>query len=135
MHIPVLVCGIICGYKYGAISGFLVPFLSHLMTSMPPAPLFVAMMFEVAAYGLIIGLLYKRYNIFVSLIAAMLCGRLASAAANIVIFSVQGNEFGITAFLTGAFITALPGIIIQLVFIPSLVIFLEKTGYLKKRTD
>lgn len=121
MHIPVLLCGVILGKRYGLIVGILLPFINSMLLGMPPMfPTGVAMAFELATYGLITGLLYKdkKCNIFISLIGAMVVGRIVSGIINYILLTVGGNGFVFTAFLTATFVKAIPGIIIQLILIP-----------------
>jgi thiamine transporter ThiT len=137
MHIPVLLCGFIFGWQYGAICGFIVPLLSALLTGMPPVfPVATAMMFELCAYGLLAGLFYKKFkwNVILALVAALLGGRVVSGLANALFMGIAGKTYGFSAFITGAFVTALPGIIIQIIAIPLIIVAIEKAGsrYLKK---
>ena len=82
MHIPVLICGFVCGWQYGMAVGFIAPLLRYLLFHMPPIyPIGAAMAFELAAYGLLCGLLYKAFpkkNIYIypALIISMLGGRI-----------------------------------------------------------
>ena len=62
MHIPVLLCGLICGWPYGLACGVLAPILSHLITGMPPAAILPGMLFELAVYGLVSGLMMKEQS-------------------------------------------------------------------------
>ncbi len=56
MHIPVLLCGLICGWKYGILVGFILPLLRHTIFGMPILfPTGIAMAFELATYGFVIG--------------------------------------------------------------------------------
>ncbi len=129
MHIPVLLCGLLCGVPWGAACGLIVPFLSSAITGMPPLfPVAVSMSLELCAYGAMTGLFYRsfKWNLYVSLLAAMLVGRVVSGIANAVLFGITGAPYGFEAFLTASFVTALPGIAIQIVFIPVLVIAIEK---------
>lgn len=129
MHIPVLVCGFLCGWRFGAVSGIVTPMLASLLTGMPPLfPNAVSMMFELAAYGLLTGLLYKLTNrkIFLTLIGAMLGGRIVLGLVNALLFSIADNVYGLAIFISGAFITALPGIIIQLILVPIIIRSLER---------
>ena len=132
MHIPVLLCGFFCGPWYGLIVGFIAPLLRFLLFGMPPlVPIGIAMCFELAAYGFVAGFLYKhlpkrKQYIYVSLISAMLAGRLIWGVIRVIIYGIGKYEFGWTAFISGAFMSAIPGIIIQIVLIPVLVIALEK---------
>ena len=60
MHIPVLLCGFICGGPWGMVVGLTAPLLRFALFGMPPLfPTGLAMAFELAAYGLFSGLLYK----------------------------------------------------------------------------
>ncbi len=135
MHIPVLLCGLICGAPYGAACGVILPLLSSLTTGMPPIfPVAPAMALELCTYGVVTGLLYRHYakNIYLSLVAGMLCGRLVSGIANAALLGFSGGEYSLQIFLTGAFVTGLPGIILQLLFIPLLVVLLTKAHLLEK---
>ncbi|MDR1705064.1 MAG: ECF transporter S component [Clostridiales bacterium] len=132
MHIPVMMCGIICGFPYGLICGVLTPVTSFLLTGMPPAAFLVQMICELAAYGLISSLLTRFVktgntcaNIFIALIGAMLAGRVVFGVLNALIFRAGSYSFQI--WLASAFVTALPGIVIQLVLIPAVVIALRRT--------
>lgn len=131
MHIPVLLCGLICGWEYGVFCGALTPFLSSVLTGMPPAPILPGMVVELAVYGLVAGLAIKIIKtrseyagIFASLIVAMLAGRIVYGLMNAFIF--RAGSFSISAWLTASFVTALPGIAAQIVIIPALVFALRK---------
>jgi len=129
MHIPVLLCGFLCGWAYGGVCGIITPLLSSLLTGMPPLmPYGVSMMFELCAYGLLAGLLYQltKKKLFYSLIGAMLGGRIVMGIVNAVLLGLSGTEYGLTAFLTAAFVTALPGILLQLVLVPAILFALRK---------
>ena len=137
MHIPVLLCGMICGWPYGFICGLLGPALSSLITGMPLMAILPAMMVECAVYGAVTGLILKyvhtknlTLDLYIALIAAMIAGRVVSGAAKALIFSP-----GITmsAWITASFVTALPGIVLQLVLIPQIVRLLMKTRFLPDR--
>lgn len=134
MHIPVLLCGFVCGWKYGLICGIVTPLLSSVLTGMPPMfPIGAAMVCELAVYGLLCGLLYRslKKNVYLSLIVAMLGGRAMSGVASMIFFGIAGKPYSLSVFLTGAFVTAIPGIIIQIIVIPIIIIALKKVGQLK----
>lgn len=140
MHIPVLLCGLICGWPCGLVIGFAAPLLRSLLFGMPPLyPVAIAMAFELAAYGFIIGLLYARARrrsvaaLYGSLLAAMVGGRLVWGLAEILLLGMGGNAFTFQAFLSGALFTAVPGILLQLVLIPALMVALDRTGVLGPR--
>lgn len=132
MHIPVLLCGFFCGPWYALAVGFAAPLLRFALFGMPPImPIGAAMAFELAAYGCIAGLLYRllpktKINIYASLIAAMIAGRVIWGIIRVVLLGLFKAEFGWAAFISGAFLSAIPGIILQIVLIPILVMALEK---------
>lgn len=132
MHIPVLLCGFFCGAPWGLGVGFLAPILRSLVLGMPPMfPTAFCMAFELATYGLVAGYLHKKLPktkgfVYVSLICAMVIGRLVWG---VVMFGCMGfdpSAFGFEAFMAGTLLNAVPGIVIQIVLIPILVITLEK---------
>ena len=132
MHIPVLICGLFCGTPYGLACGMITPFLSSMTTGMPPAMILPQMMIELAVYGLVTGLCSKYIpqenemsKLYMSLIIAMLAGRIVNGFVNTFILSTQG--YTLSVFMTASFITCLPGIIIQLIIVPILVRILNKT--------
>ncbi|MDN5377995.1 MAG: hypothetical protein PWQ76_248 [Clostridiales bacterium] len=139
MHIPVLLCGIICGWEYGLAVGAILPLLRSVIFGMPPIyPTALAMTFELAAYGAVIGLLYRRFfkgtvGIYLSLLTAMVSGRIVWGIAQAVLLGVGGKTFTLSAFLAGAVLNAVPGIILQLLLVPAVVILLEKTGVMYDR--
>lgn len=139
MHIPVLLCGIICGWEYGLAVGAILPLLRSVIFAMPPMyPTALAMTFELAAYGAVIGLLYRRFfkgtaGIYLSLLTAMVSGRIVWGIAQAVLLGVGGKTFTVSAFLAGAVLNAVPGIILQLLLVPAVVILLEKTGVMYDR--
>ena len=133
MHLPVLLCGFICGWPWGLTVGFIAPVLRSLLTGgFPPMfPTAFCMAFELAAYGAVAGLIHrllpkKKPYIYCSLIVAMLVGRLIWGAAMFISLGLSGGSFTFAAFLAGAFTNALPGIIIQIILIPVLVMVLER---------
>ena len=133
MHIPVLLAGFLCGPWWAMVVGLAAPMLRHSLFLMPPLVTAIAMSFELAAYGLFSGLLYqllpkKRSNIYVSLILAMLGGRIVWGIAMTIISGVTGSEFGWAAFIAGAFTSAVPGIIVHIILIPVLVMSLQKAA-------
>ena len=129
MHIPVLLCGFLCGGGWGAAVGITAPLLRHVLFSMPPAPTCYSMAVELAVYGLVVGLLYKRLgkgvrSIYISLICAMVAGRVVWGAVQVAILGL--GSFPFSAFVAGAVTSAIPGILLQLVLIPLLVGALDK---------
>ena len=132
MHIPVLLCGFLCGPAYAAAVGAVAPLLRFALFGMPPIfPTGVAMCFELATYGFLSGWLYRRLprsraSIYAALIAAMLAGRVVWGAVRAVLSGIGASPFTWAAFLSGAFTSAVPGIIVHIVLIPILVMALER---------
>ena len=134
MHLPVLLCGFLCGWSWGLAVGFIAPLLRSVIFGMPPMiPTALAMAFELATYGALAGFLYRKFpktipGIYASLLIAMICGRLVWGVVRLILAGVQGNGFTFAMFLSGAITTAIPGIIAQLVLIPAIVYAMEKAG-------
>lgn len=132
MHIPVLLCGFFCGPWYGLAVGLLAPLLRFALFGMPPlVPMGISMSLELATYGLLAGILYrvlpkKKANIYLALLTAMLAGRLVWGASRTVFYGLGSYAFGWKAFLAGAFLNAIPGIVLQILLIPILVMALER---------
>lgn len=134
MHIPVFLCGLICGWQYGAAVGFILPLMRSILFFMPPLyPDAVAMAFELMTYGFVAGILYQyaRWHCVKSLyrcmVAAMLCGRAVWGAVTAVLLGVGNDGFTLEMFLAGAFINAIPGIVLQLMLVPAVMLALDKT--------
>jgi len=132
MHIPVLFAGIILGWKYGLLVGMITPLLRAVTIGMPPLfPVALVMAFELGTYGFLIGLVYKLLPkkiiyVFLSLILSMIGGRIVWGLAAFIIYPLAGFNFNFQIFLAGAFVNAVPGIILQLILIPTLFIGLKK---------
>lgn len=136
MHIPVLICGFTAGSVAGIIVGLLAPFLSHLLTSMPPAYAVPLMSMELPVYGLVAGLAYQRLqiNIYLSLLIAMVVGRLIFALGLIILGRFIALPYGPLEFFAvgGAVVTGLPGIIVQFVVVPPIVASIKRTSRLHR---
>lgn len=135
MHIPVLLCGFFCGPYYGLLTGAIAPLLRSLIFHAPVMiPSGLSMCFELAAYGFVSGYLYKHFrkkdivHIYIALIAAMLVGRAVMGIANVIIYGVRGSSYGWSMFMAGAFVNAVPGIIVQIILIPALVLALRRSS-------
>lgn len=134
MHIPVFLCGLICGPFYGLAVGFAVPITRSLLFGMPLLfPNAVAMAFELAAYGFFAGFLFFRarwqcvFSLYRCLVLAMLAGRAVWGIVQTVLLGFSEDPFTLTAFLSGAFLNAIPGILLQLLLIPSIMLALDRT--------
>lgn len=119
MHIPVLICGMICGWPYGFICGLMGPLLSSALTGMVSG-IMLKLVHTKSTYG----------DLYIALVVAMLAGRVMSGIAKALIFM---PGISMTAWITASFITALHGILIQLVFLPSVVLTLMKAKIIPVR--
>ena len=135
MHIPVFLCGLICGWQYGAAVGFVTPLLRSALFGMPPLfPTAAAMAFELLTYGLVAGLLYSRSRwqcvraLYRCLVLAMVAGRAVWGGADAVLLGLGGSAMTSQIFLAGALLNAIPGIIVQLILIPVVMLALHRTG-------
>ena len=136
MHLPVLLCGLICGWPWGMAVGAMAPLLRSVLFSMPPMfPMAVSMAFELAAYGLLSGWIFSGRegtlsDVYLALIPAMVIGRLVWGAVRFALAGLTGSEFSFTMFLSGALTTAWPGILLQLILIPPIVRALQRSKLL-----
>ena len=137
MHIPVLLCGLVCGWQYGLLCGILGPLVSSVLTSMPPAAMLPGMMVECGMYGCVSGLMMERIHtgslyadLYISLPVAMLVGRVISGIVKALILT---PSLSLTAWATASFVTALPGISIQLILLPTLIVALTRAGLIPGR--
>ena len=133
MHVPVLLCGLICGWQYGLTVGFILPILRSLLFTMPIMyPAAIAMAFELATYGFAVGFLYSHSKwqclktLYRSLIISMIAGRVVWGAAQVILLGIGGKAFTFAAFISGAVLNAVPGIILQLVLIPIIMVALNR---------
>ena len=139
MHIPALLCGFFCGWPWGLMVGFVAPVLRSVTFGMPPMfPVAICMAFELATYGAVSGALYqklpkKKSSIYVALLVAMVVGRLVWGAAQFVCLGLTGSSFTMSAFWAGAVASAIPGIIVQIILIPILVMALERHNPVKAK--
>lgn len=141
MHIPVLLCGFICGWQSGAVVGFVLPLLRSMLFGAPAFyPMATGMAFELMTYGLAAGLLYSMSKwkcllaLYRSLVIAMLAGRAVWGLAQTIQMGVFGSGFSLQMFLAGAFINAIPGILAQLILIPVIMLALGRTGLVPFQT-
>ena len=138
MHIPVFICGLICGWQYGLLCGIAGPALSSALSGMPPVAILPSMMVELAAYGTAAGLMMKLVRtkstyaeLYISLIVAIVCGRVLAGLAKALIFA--RGSYSMSAWIAGSVVTSWPGTVIQLVFIPTIVFALMKSHLIPER--
>ncbi|MFV0363014.1 MAG: ECF transporter S component [Suipraeoptans sp.] len=135
MHIPVLLCGLICGWQYGMSVGFILPIIRYVVFGMPILiPNGIAMACEMAVYGLVIGLIYNRskwkciLSLYRAMLVSMLAGRIVWGVVRVLMMGLSSEAFSFKIFISGAFLTAMPGILLQLILIPAIMLALSKTG-------
>ena len=132
MHFPVLLAGFVLGGPWGLALGFIAPLLRSVLFGMPPMfPTAISMAFELATYGAVAGFLYRKVEhtlpkMYATLVTAMVAGRLVWGAVRFVLAGLTGSSFPFSAFLSGAVLSALPGIIAQLILIPLILAALQK---------
>lgn len=134
MHIPVFLCALICGWRYGMPMAFVLPIMRSMLFGMPPLyPTAISMAFELATYALVAGFLYEKSRwqctraLYRSMLAAMVAGRIVWGIAQIILLGLKGTAFTFEAFLAGAFLNAIPGILLQLMLVPAVMVALNKT--------
>lgn len=139
MHIPVLMCGLLCGGGYGLACGLIGPVLSSLITGMPGPTVIVSMVPELMTYGLVSGILIAKVrtgklyaDLYISLIAAMLIGRVVAGIAKALFFT-GGEAYSFALWISGHFVTSMPGIVCHLLVIPILVSTLMRAKLVPKR--
>ena len=142
MHLPVLLCGFLCGGFWGAGVGFVAPLLRSALTGgFPPMfPTAVAMAFELAAYGFLSGFLYKRLpktlgGVYAALISAMVGGRIVWGVVRAMLTLAGNHSFSFALFIADGFLNAVPGILLQLVAIPAIVMSLQRARLFPREAD
>ena len=139
MHIPVLLAGFLLGPWSGVIAGATTPLLSSVLTGMPPMapmPIALQMSIELAAFGLLAGILYTqlRLHIVLSLVLTLVGGRFVFSLVTLAAFPLLGLQSVPLAQVFGAgLVTAVPGLVLQLIAVPTLVWTLQK--YVLKRQN
>ena len=138
MHIPVLLCGLVCGWQFGLLCGIAGPLLSSLLTGMPQAAYLPAMLVELISYGVITGIMMRLVNtqklyvdLYISLVTAMLVGRVVAGIARALIFAP--GEYSVAIWATSFFVRSLPGMALQLAILPTIVVTLEAARVLPRK--
>ncbi len=131
MHIPVLLCGFICNWKYGAAVGFTAPLMRHFIFHMPTLWSAIPMAFELMVYGLCAGLIYKllpkkTVYTYITLICSMAVGRLCWGAVSFIIAGIRHTDFSFSVFWLTAVAQSVPGMILQIILVPVIVLALKR---------
>lgn len=134
MHLPVFLCALICGWRWGVPMAFVLPLLRSVLFGMPVLyPTAIAMAFELGAYALVAGFLYEKSRwqcikaLYRCLIISMVVGRVVWGMVQGILLGIGGNAFTFQAFISGALLSAIPGIILQLILIPTVMAALNRT--------
>lgn len=138
MHIPVLLCGFVCGPVYGGVCGLVLPVLNSFLTGMPTMyPMMPIMAGELLTYGVMSGLLYGKtklkkvkFGIYPALLGAMVSGRVVYGLIFQLLLLVSGQLKALT--VGAAIITGVPGILIQFLLLPPVILALR---YRRKRAS
>ena len=140
MHIPVLLCGLVCGGGYGLICGILGPVLSSLISGMPPMMMLLRMIPELCVYGLAGGLAMRfirtgraALDVYIALVIAMIAGRIVGGIASAIFYTVTSGVYSLALWATSYFVEALPGIAAHLILVPILVFTLSKAKLIPQR--
>lgn len=131
MHIPALLCGFVCGPFWGAAVGFFAPLIRMMIPGGPPFAVAFPMAFELAVYGIAAGVLYRLLPkripfVYVSLIGAMVCGRIVWGCVKYFMTAAQAGQFTFDMFIAGAITGAVPGIICHIILIPLIVMAMKR---------
>lgn len=136
MHLPVFIGGMLLGPIYGLFLGVFSPLVSCILTGMPSPHIAIFMMCELATYGTISGLLFqhfdfnkKKFGALLSLISAMIAGRIVYGLTITIATYIFGIPMGSFEVVLASTLTGLPGICIQLIFVPILVRALDKVEF------
>ena len=140
MHLPVLLCGLVCGWPYGLVCGLLGPVISYLLSAMPPVPVLIPMVPELGVYGLAAGLGMKfirtgrtLLDIYLSLLPALVLGRVAGGVTQALLYLSRTESYTIALWAGSYVVGTLPAVVLQLVLLPALVWGLMRAGLIPAR--
>jgi len=131
MHVPVFICALVCGPFWGVVCGLVGPFLSSVITQMPPIAYLPSMLVELAVYGFACGIIMRYIktgrlyaDIYISLGVSMVLGRIAAGLVKAFIFSA--GSYSISVWVSSYVVGTLPGIIVHLILVPAVYAALKK---------
>ena len=140
MHLPVLLCGLVCGWPYGLFCGLVGPVLSHLLSGMPPVPVLIPMVPELGVYGLAAGLGMKLIrsgktmpDLYLSLLPALVLGRIAGGVTQALLYLSRAESYTIALWASSYVVGTLPAVVLQLAVLPALVWGLMRAGLIPAR--
>ena len=140
LHIPVLLCGLICGPWYGLACGIIGPVLCSLINSMPGPAMLIHMVPELVTYGLATGLSMKFVrtgktpaDLYISLASAMILGRIVGGIVQSFVYMGTDSAMTLAGWAAAYFGSSLPGIVCHLLVIPVLYFALVKARLIPGR--
>lgn len=133
MHLPVLMCGLLCGWPYGAVCGLAGPVLSFLLTGMPGAPQMIHMVPELVTYGLGAGLIFGHVrtgklfpDLYLALLPAMALGRVVGGVCQALVYLSTAKKYSLALWAGSYLVGTAPGALLHLVVLPTLVVVLTR---------
>lgn len=140
MYLPVLAAGLLISPGVAVWVGLLSPLLSFALTGMPPiapVPTAIMMSLELAALAGVAGLLYQKlkWNIWLSIIGAMIASHLVFALELATIAPLLGFHPPFLAYLGAALLRGLPGTALQLTVVPAAVAAVKKVGMIRHERE
>ncbi|MBR2617068.1 MAG: DUF1893 domain-containing protein [Clostridia bacterium] len=135
MHIPVFFCAFFCGPLYALALGVTLPLLRSLIFGVPVLyPVAIAVALEMAIYGGVTGCIYAKIKqknlraVYFSMLPAMLLGRIGRYLSQAALMELQGSALVLQAFFTGVIVYSIPGIVLQLLLLPTVTVSVWQRG-------
>ncbi len=140
MHLPVLLCGLVCGWPYGTFCGLAGPVLASLLSGMPPVARLLYMAPELMAYGFFTGLLFQRIrtgqfyaDLYLALVPSLLLGRIVGGVAQALVLLSSAQPYSVSLWAGAYLVGTLPAVVLQLVLLPVLVTVLTRAHLVPER--
>ena len=125
MHIMVLIAALTFGITSATVVAGSSVVFSYLLTGMPALARMPYMLVELVIYAVLLGLLNKKFNSYVSLVGTMVIGRILYAGVLFVAVNMIGlNGYGISVIESTK--AGFLGIIIQLAIVPVIAMLVKK---------
>lgn len=140
LHLPALLCGLLCGWSYGLVCGALGPALASLVTGMPGPAMLVYMIPELCVYGLAAGLGMKWIrtgslcaDLYLTLVPAMLLGRIAGGLVRSLVYLSAAQSYSLSLWAGAYLVETFPGATLQLIALPLITAALAKARLIPAR--
>ena len=119
MHWPVILAGLVYGWRGGALTGFLAPVVSYFFSGYPLPNILPSMTVELLVYGLVAGFLRERFslNAFLSVTIALILGRIVFVLTVLMGFSGATNY---AAYFQSALLPGIVAALCQILLLPFL---------------